>query len=64
MRNVFSSIPALTLDSVIFVSLAFWGIMPILPIIVGQISIKWLVGLVNVPFMYFNRWILFKEKIL
>jgi len=59
MRNVFSSIPALTLDSVIFVSLAFGGIMPILPIIVGQIFIKWLVGLVNIPFMYFNRWILF-----
>ncbi len=63
MRNVFSSIPALAIDSVIFVSLAFAGIMPILPLIIGQIAVKWLVGLINVPFMYINRFILFKRKI-
>lgn len=61
-RNVFSSIPALALDSMIFISLAFSGIMPIWPLIIGQTSIKWLVGLVNIPFMYLNRWILFKKK--
>jgi queuosine precursor transporter len=63
MRNVFSSIPALAIDSVIFVSLAFAGIMPILPLIIGQIAVKWLVGLINVPFIYINRFILFKRKI-
>lgn len=58
MRNAFSSIPALALDSFIFVPLAFLGIAPILPLILGQITVKWLVGLVNIPFMYLNKWIL------
>lgn len=59
-RNVFSTIPALALDSLIFIPLAFGGLMPLWPLIVGQTSIKWLVGLVNIPFMYFNRWVMGK----
>lgn len=61
MRNTFSSIPALALDSLIFVPLAFLGVMPIWPLILGQIVVKWLVGLVNIPFMYFNKWLLGKS---
>jgi len=57
-RNAFSSIPALLLDSLIFIPLAFFGTMPILPLIIGQTAIKWLVGLVNIPFMYLNKAIL------
>ena len=58
MRNALSSLPALALDSLIFVPIAFLGIMPIWPIILGQVVIKWLVGLVGVPFMYLNRFVL------
>lgn len=58
MRNAFSSFPALALDSFIFISVAFLGIMPIWPLILGQIVIKWLVGLINIPFMYLNKWVL------
>lgn len=58
MRNTFSSIPALLLDSIIFIPLAFLGVMPILPLIIGQTAVKWLVGLVNIPFMYLNKAIL------
>jgi len=61
MRNAFSSIPALALDSVIFIPLAFLGIMPIWPLILGQIVIKWFVGLIDIPFMYLNKWILGKS---
>jgi len=60
MRNVFSSIPSLALDSIIFVTIAFWGIVSIWQLILGQIIIKWLVGLINIPFMYFNKWIMNK----
>ena len=62
-RNAFSSIPALLLDSLIFIPIAFLGVMPILPLIVGQTAIKWLVGLVNIPFMYLNKAILGKNEI-
>lgn len=62
-RNAFSSIPALLLDSLIFIPLAFLGVMPILPLIIGQTTIKWLVGLINIPFMYLNKAILGKTEI-
>ena len=58
MRNAFSSLPALALDSILFITIAFLGVSPIWPLILGQITIKWLVGLVNIPFMYFNKWIM------
>ena len=55
MRNSLSSLPSLFLDSVIFISIAFWGVAPVLPLIVGQIVIKWIIGLIDIPFMYANR---------
>lgn len=61
MRNVFSSIPALLLDSLIFVPLAFAGQMPLWSLIVGQTVIKWMVGILNIPFMYLNSWIFRKR---
>lgn len=57
-RNVFSSIPALLLDSLIFIPLAFSGTMPIMPLIIGQTLVKWIVGFINIPFMYINKAIL------
>jgi queuosine precursor transporter len=61
-RNAFSSVPALLLDSLIFIPLAFWGVMPIFPLIVGQTAVKWLVGIVSIPFMYLNKAILGKTE--
>ncbi|MFC1599017.1 queuosine precursor transporter [Patescibacteria group bacterium] len=60
-RNVFSSFPALFLDSIIFIIIAFGGIMPIFSLIIGQTILKWLVGLINIPFMYLNKHILTKQ---
>ena len=62
MRNAFSSLPALTLDTFLFISLAFYGVMPLWSLIEGQIATKYLVGLVNIPFMYFNRWVLYYPR--
>ncbi len=62
-RNVFSSIPALTLDTIIFVSLAFYGTgLPLFEIMLGQFTIKYLIGVVNIPFMYLNKMILGKDS--
>lgn len=61
MRNAFSSIPAMALDTVIFVVIAFAGVQPLLPIIVGTMAIKWLVGIIDIPFMYLNRMVLYKN---
>lgn len=61
-RNVISSIPALTIDTLIFIPLAFYGTMPIMSLMVGQMLTKWLVGIISIPFMYLNRWTLFKGE--
>ncbi len=55
MRNAFSSIPAMLLDSALFVTLAFYGTTPILPLIIGLTVVKWIVAVVDIPFMYAAR---------
>jgi len=59
MRNVFSTIPSLTVDTVLFVTLAFAGTgLPVGGIMVGQFFTKYLVGIIDIPFMYANRAVL------
>lgn len=59
MRNVLSTIPSLTVDTVIFVTLAFAGTgIPLLPIMLGQFATKYAVGIIDIPFMYMNRAVL------
>lgn len=55
MRNAFSSLPAMAIDSAMFVTLAFYGTTSILPLIIGLTTVKWLVGIVDIPFMYLAR---------
>jgi len=61
MRNAFSSIPSMALDSVLFVTIAFYGLQPIFPLILGLVVIKWIVGVIDIPFMYLNRWIMYRK---
>lgn len=61
MRNAFSSLPSMLIDSVIFVVIAFSGVTPLMPLIIGVTVTKWLVGLIDIPFMYLNRWVLYRE---
>lgn len=58
IRNVLSDVPSLALDSFIFVFLAFWGIAPVWPLIVGQIVTKCLIGFIDAPFIYLSYAIL------
>ncbi|MFX1281198.1 MAG: queuosine precursor transporter [Promethearchaeota archaeon] len=54
-RNIFSDVPTLALDSLIFVSIAFGGVFPIWEVIWGQILTKWFFGVADTPFMYLSR---------
>lgn len=63
-RNAFSSLPSMVVDSVVFVVLAFYGTMSLaslLSIIFGVTLLKWIVGIINIPFMYLNRWVMIKK---
>lgn len=58
IRNLFSDIPTLALDSLIFISIAFLGDYPLTLIgemILGQILTKWFFGVIDTPFMYLSR---------
>ena len=55
IRNAFSSIPAMLLDSALFVTLAFYGTTAILPLIIGLTVVKWIVAVIDIPFMYAAR---------
>ena len=55
VRNVFSSMPAMLIDSILFVGIAFYGIQPVWQIIFGTVVLKWGVAVLNIPFMYLSR---------
>lgn len=60
IRNVFSDVLSLGLDSLIFTPIAFFGVVPdfvLMDMIVGQLATKWILGLIDTPFMYLTRWV-------
>ncbi len=63
VRNVFSSIISLSVDTLFFVTLAFYGTgVPLWAIMVGQFLTKYLVAIIDIPFMYLNRFVM-KSKV-
>lgn len=63
MRNIASSALSLSVDTILFIPLAFLGSgLPLLSLMLGQFVLKYLVALLNVPFMYLNRAVLGTKK--
>lgn len=56
LRNNASTLVSQLMDSAIFVTIAFAGIIPILPVIVGQYVVKVSIAILDTPFMYLIRW--------
>ncbi|HQD26400.1 MAG TPA: queuosine precursor transporter [Methanoculleus thermophilus] len=59
LRSAFSDVADLTLDSIIFVSIAFFTAgIPLLPLIIGQVVSKGLIGLLDTPwFVWYKRYL-------
>jgi len=56
LRSSVSDLADLTLDSLIFVTLAFYGVMPVIPLIIGQIVSKNIIGFIDNPwFVWYKR---------
>ena len=55
MRVLVSNALSTGLDSVVFVTLAFAGVLPILPLVVGQYVVKMSVTVVSLPLIYMIR---------
>ncbi len=49
IRTGVVDVPILALDSIIFISLAFYGVFDIIPLIIGQIITKWITGVADSP---------------
>lgn len=56
LRNNVSTCVSQALDAVIFITIAFSGLFPVVPLIVGTIVLKAVVALVDTPFAYFVHW--------
>lgn len=58
LRSASSDLLSLTLDSLVFVVLAFYGVAPLIPLIIGQLVAKNLIGLLDTPwFMWYKRYL-------
>lgn len=55
LRSTFSDIADLTVDSLVFVPLAFLGAAPVLPLIVGQIISKNIIGFLDTPWFVWYK---------
>lgn len=56
LRNNLSTAVSQLLDTVIFISVAFFGLFPILPMIIGQYVVKLFVAVLDTPFLYAVRY--------
>ncbi len=58
LRSAASDITGLSFDSVVFITIAFYGIAPVMPLILGQIVAKNLIGLLDTPwFLWYKRYL-------
>ncbi len=62
LRNITSDVLGLILDSFIFITLAFYGLKPVIPLIIGQVIIKSIIGGIDFPFIYLSRWAMGKRR--
>ena len=56
LRNIASTGVSQFIDTVIFIVIAFYGVMPIIPLIIGQYIIKLAIAGLDTPFLYFIKY--------
>ena len=54
-RVLASNAVSTLVDSVLFIYVAFWGVMPVWPLIKGQYLVKMIVTVVSIPLIYLIR---------
>jgi queuosine precursor transporter len=58
LRNNVGTAVSQTLDTGIFITIAFAGTAPLLPLIGGQLVVKWIIALLDTPFVYAGVYLL------
>lgn len=62
LRNNMSTGVSQIIDSILFASIAFYGVAPVVPIIIGTIVVKFIIAALDTPFLYAVRWYFAKVK--
>jgi len=58
LRNNFSTAVSQFIDSFLFITIAFYGIMPVWPLILGQWVIKFAIAVMDTPLIYLVVWLI------
>jgi queuosine precursor transporter len=58
LRNNVGTIVSQTLDTGLFITIAFYGTTDLLPLIGGQLVVKWIIALLDTPFVYAGVYLL------
>lgn len=62
LRNNLSTAISQFLDSLIFITIAFYGVMPVWPLIFGQWIIKFAMAVLDTPVIYMIVWWIRRER--
>ncbi len=62
LRNNLSTAVSQFLDSTVFITIAFYGTMPVLPLIIGQWIIKFVIAALDTPVVYLVVWLLRRSE--
>ena len=63
-RYLGAELPVLAIDSIIFITIAFYGVMPVMSLyslMKNQMIIKYLLGIPALGLMYYGRWLLYRK---
>ena len=60
LRNNASTFVSQAIDTVVFITIAFYGVMDIVPLLIGQYVVKLIVAAMDTPFMYVVVWLMDK----
>jgi len=60
LRNNASTMVSQAIDTAIFITIAFYGVMDIVPLLIGQYAVKLIIALLDTPFMYLITWLMDK----
>lgn len=60
LRNIASTAVSQAIDTGVFITIAFYGVMDIIPLLVGQYAVKLLIAALDTPFMYGIVWLMDK----
>lgn len=52
LRNNVSTLLSQTVDTILFITIAFYGQFPLLPLIMGQLTVKYAIAVLDTPVVY------------